>query len=115
MREGSNLNNIHVACGYAFKRVATLAKYDKDIVLFRGTGKQDVAEHFVSALLDEADEIRDIMSKIVPMELSEKQEEEHELQPLVISAIILLGQKSKSEIMTTSLEIIVEQPTNHAI
>ena len=59
----------HVACGYAYKRVATLDKYDKDIVLFQGTGEKDVAEHFISALLKEADEIREIMKNIIEMKL----------------------------------------------
>jgi len=67
----------HVACGYSFKRVATLDKYDKDIVLFRGTGVKDVAEHFISALLKEADEIREIMKNIIEMKLSKKQQREH--------------------------------------
>ena len=59
----------HQACGYAFKRVSTLQKYDKPLQLYRGNGTQDVAEHFIKSIITEAEEIRNIMSKIEPMNL----------------------------------------------
>ena len=37
----SKLYQSHLACGYAYKRVPTVPKYDKDIVKFRGMGKKD--------------------------------------------------------------------------
>ena len=35
----------HEACGYAYKRVSRLDKYDKPSKLFRGDGTTNVAEH----------------------------------------------------------------------
>jgi len=63
----SNQYQKHVPCGFAFKRVSTVAKYDKDIVTFRGDGTEDVGQHFVNALMKEADEIIKIMNKVVPI------------------------------------------------
>ena len=64
----------HEACGYAYKRVSSLEKYDKPLQIFRGDGTQNVAEHFINEIVKESDEIRDIMSKIIPMKLTEEEE-----------------------------------------
>jgi len=53
----SNQYQKHIPCGYAFKRISTVAKYDKEIVAFRSDGADDVGLHFVNALMKEADEI----------------------------------------------------------
>jgi len=67
----------HIACGYSYKRVATVPKYDKAITLFRSEDSTiDVADHFVQSLLKEADEILKIMEDIVPMRLSPEQREQ---------------------------------------
>ena len=64
-------------CRYAYKRVSTVAKHDKDIVKFRAGKREDnVADHFVKALLKEADDIMKIMEDIVPMKLTPAQEKE---------------------------------------
>ena len=56
----------HVSCGYAYKVVASVDKYNKDIVLFRPTdNKTDVAKHFVKSILKEADRIIQIMKDII--------------------------------------------------
>ena len=47
----------HEACGCASKR----EKFDKPLQLYRGDGAQNVAEHFINAIVKESDEIRDIM------------------------------------------------------
>ena len=46
----------HEACGYAYKRVSTLEKFDKPLQLYRGDGAQNVAEHFINAIVKESDE-----------------------------------------------------------
>ena len=67
----------HVPCGYAYKRVATVDKYDKDIVLYISQNKEDdVAELFVESLVKEADEILKIMKKNVSMNLTQQEENE---------------------------------------
>jgi len=67
----------HVPCSFAYKRVSTLEKYDKDIVLFRSDDEDvSVAEKFLNSLLKEADEISRIMENIVPMNLTEEEENE---------------------------------------
>ena len=37
----SKLYQSHVPCGYAYKRVSTLAKHDKDIFKFRASKRED--------------------------------------------------------------------------
>src|SRR5690606_11329373 len=66
----------HIPCGYAYKRVSTVEKYDKDIVLFRSETGEGVAERFIKDLLNEAKEIRKIMKNIVPINLTKDQEQE---------------------------------------
>ena len=73
----SKLYQKHTACGYSYKRVSSLAKYAKDIVLYRAEDSHDdVAERFVNNLLKEATEIMKIMQNIIPMNLTDKQENE---------------------------------------
>ena len=51
----SKLYQKHTACGYSYKRVSTLEKYAKDIVLYRAEDDhENVAELFVNNLLKEA-------------------------------------------------------------
>ena len=51
----SKLYQSHVPCGYAYKRVSTVEKHDKDIVVFRAKDSSDnVADHFITSLLEEA-------------------------------------------------------------
>ena len=64
----------HTACGYAYKRVSTLEKYDKPIKLFRGESEDDVGKHFIESLIKEADEILKIMKDVVPMNLTAAEE-----------------------------------------
>ena len=66
----------HEACGYAFKRVSTLEKYDKPLQLYRGDGTENVAEHFINAIVKENDEIRKIMSDVIPMNLTDDEEQQ---------------------------------------
>jgi hypothetical protein len=67
----------HVTCSYAYKRVSTLEKYDKDIVLFRSDDDSvNVVEHFLDALLEEANEVSKIMKDIVPMNLTEEEDDQ---------------------------------------
>ena len=66
----------HEACGYAYKRVSTVDTYDKPLQLYRGDSTESVAEHFINAIVKESDEIRDIMSEIIPMDLTEDEEKE---------------------------------------
>ena len=66
----------HETCGYVYKHVPRLDKYDKPLKLFRGDGTTNVAEHFINAIVKESDEIRDIMSKTIPMNLTEEEENE---------------------------------------
>ena len=66
----------HEACGYAYKRVSTIEKYDKPLQIFRGDGTENVAERFINEIVKESDEIREIMSKIIPMKLTEEEEKQ---------------------------------------
>ncbi len=67
----------HTPCGYAYKRVSTVPKYDKDIVTYRGKNNKDnVAKNFIDALVKEADEVIKIMSKTVDMDLTLEQEKQ---------------------------------------
>ena len=66
----------HEACGYAYKRVSTVDEFDKPLQLYRGDSTENVAEHFINAIVKESDEIRDIMSKIIPMDLTEDEEKQ---------------------------------------
>ena len=66
----------HEACGYAYKRVSTVDKFDKPLQLYRGDSTENVAEHFINAIVKESDEIHDIMSKIIPMDLTEDEEKQ---------------------------------------
>ena len=62
----------HEACGYAYKRVSTVDEHDKPLQIFRGDGTQNVAEHFINAIVKEYDEVYKIMSKVIPMKLTEQ-------------------------------------------
>ncbi len=55
-------------------------KYDKEIKLFRSDDENiNVAAQFLNSLLKEADEIKTIMSKVVPMNLTEDEEVQFQL------------------------------------
>ena len=67
----------HITCGYAYKIVASVEKYNKDIVLYRPEDEKiDVAKHFVKSILKEADNIIRIMKDIVPMNLTNNQQKQ---------------------------------------
>jgi hypothetical protein len=68
----------HEACGYAYKRVSTLEKYDKPLQIFRGDGTENVAEHFINAIVRECDEITRIRTDIRPKNLTEDEKKEYD-------------------------------------
>ena len=91
----------HEACGYAYKRVSTLEKYDKPLQMFRDNGTENVTEHFINVIVKESDEIREIMSKIIPMKLTEEEEKQFKSSTKCIYAISIITMMiSKLGIMT---------------
>ena len=68
----------HEACGYAYKRVSTVPQFDKPLQLFRGDSKQNVAEHFINAIVRECDEITRIRTDIRPKNLTEDEKNEYD-------------------------------------
>ena len=68
----------HEACGYAYKRVSTIEKYDKPLQIFRGNGTENVAEHFINAIVKECDEITRIRASIRPENLTEDEKKDYD-------------------------------------
>ena len=67
----------HVTCGYAYKVVSSVEKYNKDIVLYRPEDENtDVAKHFIKSILKEADNIIHILKDIIPMNFTNDQQKQ---------------------------------------
>lgn len=55
-------------CSFGYKRVCTDSRYTKESFIFRG---QDASRHFIECLLKEEEEIKEILSHIEPLKMSE--------------------------------------------
>ena len=61
----------HEPSGYCYVVVNSSEKYCKQAVVYRG---ERVMDHFLEAMFKESDEICEILSKIVPMQLTDQEE-----------------------------------------
>ena len=60
-------------CGFGYKVVCQDERYTKQSVIYRG---KDAGKHLIECLLQEAEAIKKILSKIVPMDMTSKEHEE---------------------------------------
>jgi len=63
----------HQPCGFSYTVVSTIDNYCKEPFVYRG---EDAVNKFLTCLFEEEKQIIDIVNNIVPMEISEEEEEE---------------------------------------
>lgn len=61
----------YIACGYGYQVVSSDQRYTKPPVLYRGP---DAARHLLERLYEEEQYIRDILDRIVPLNMTEEDE-----------------------------------------
>ena len=63
-------------CSYGYKRVCSVdPRYTKDTIIYRGP---DASQHFVESLLREEKEIKEILTRIEPLKMSEQDRDDFE-------------------------------------
>lgn len=62
----------HQPCGFSYCVVSSVQEYCKEPIVYRG---EDAIDVFLQYILEEEKEIKEILNHIVPMELSEEEEE----------------------------------------
>ncbi|KAK3105316.1 hypothetical protein FSP39_022337 [Pinctada imbricata] len=63
-------------CGYGYQVVSVDESYTKDPVIYRG---EDASEHFLRAIMEDEDEIKEILRTVEPMELSEEEQKNFDI------------------------------------
>lgn len=69
----SNQTNMHLAYGYAYVVVGPDGNFHKRIKYYR---EENVVEHFLQYIIEEKDKLAEILTQIVPIQMTPQDEEE---------------------------------------
>ena len=73
----TTVSHTHVACGAAYKITCTDPRFYRDPVIIAPSDGEDVASIFLDKIINDANELREMLKNITPMQISEEEQTQY--------------------------------------